>query len=232
MKKRVIAILASAVLFLGIAAASVWYYSFVSQTIYSESVSHLAEIFHQTNQSLYYVVSKNWTHLHMWSDYLGDVSDEDEVIKFVEHAQEETGFTNFYFVSREGDYLTVNGESGYLDLKDDLPDLILHGKDIIVNSVVPGSPQIMVFAVPAELSTYKGFEYEAIAVSFNNHDMVNALKISAFDGKASSYVLHSDGRVVVDNAVEKRQDIRLRCERCGKRSGGAGHNSGFKAGRI
>lgn len=207
MKKRVISVLALAAVFIVVAAASFFYYSFVSETIYSESVSHLTEIYHQSQQSLYYAVSKNFTHMHLWSDYLRDVSDEDEITDFISHAKEETGFTDFYFVSREGNYLTAEGETGYLDLKDDLPELILNGRDIVVNAVVPGQPQIMVFAAPADKNSFRGFSYEAVAVSFNNEDLVNTLKISAFDGRASSYAIHPDGRVVIDNSAEKQQDV-------------------------
>ena len=64
--------------------------------------------------------------MHMWADYLKDVSDETQVEKFIEHAKDENGFTDFYFVCREGNYRTVSGEKGYLDLKDELPELILH----------------------------------------------------------------------------------------------------------
>ena len=173
MKKRIMAVLISAVLFIGIIAACICYYSFVSQTIYSESVSHLSEIFHQAEQSLYNVVSRNFTNMHLWTDYLEDVTDEKQISDFVGHAQEETGFTSFYFISRDGAYLTVEGETGYIDLKEKLPGLILDGQDMVVNSVVPGKPQIMVFAVPAAKNSYKGFEYEAIAVSYNNFDIFN-----------------------------------------------------------
>ena len=207
MKKRLSAVIAAVILLIGIAAVSVRYYSFVSQTIYAESISHLTEIFHQANLSLNNLVGKNWSNMHLWADYLKDVSDEKEIDAFVAHAKEEAGFTDFYFISREGNYRTVSDETGYLELKNELPELILHGKDMVINSVVPGKPQIMVFVAPAVKGTYKGFEYEAIAVSFNNSDMVNALKISAFDGRSSSYVIHSDGRVVVDNATDKQQDI-------------------------
>ena len=189
MRKRLIGVIAAVLLLLGISAISFHYYGFVSQTIYSESVSHLTEIFHQTNGALYNLVDKNWGNLHLWVDYLQDVSDEKDIEAFVNHAKEETGFTSFYFISREGNYRTVNDETGYLDMKNDLSELILDGKDIVVNSVVPGKPQIMVFAVPSERGTYKGFDYEAIAVSFNNSDIVNALEVSAFDGKASSYMI-------------------------------------------
>ena len=207
MRKRLRMIFAAAIMLIGITICGKGYYRFVSQTIYSESVSHLTEIFRQSNLSLQNLVKRNWIHMHLWADYLQDVSDEGEIRDFIAHAKEETGFTEFYFISREGNYQTASGESGYLDLDDELSELILKGKDMAVNSVVPGQPQIMVFASPAYSGTFGDFPYEAIAVSFNNSDLVNALKITSFDGAASSFVIHSDGRVVVDNAADKQQDI-------------------------
>lgn len=206
MNKRVRNTCIIVILIVIIGTVSFQYYSFVSNTIYTESVSHLTEIFHQSNRSLHNLVEKNWESMHMWVDYLEDVSDEEERDNFIRYAKEESGFTDFYFVSREGNYMTVNGASGYLDLENKLPELILNGKDIVVNAVVPGQPQIMVFLTPAT-GIYKGFNYEAIAIGFNNSDMVNELKISAFNDTASSYMIHTDGRVVLDNAVNKKQDI-------------------------
>ena len=43
--------------------------------------------------------------------------------------------------------------------------------------VVPDKPEIMVFAVPTEKGSYNGFDYEAIAISYNNKDLVDSLKI-------------------------------------------------------
>ena len=207
MRKRLQIILSAAIMIIGITVFGIRYYDFVSHTIYSESVSHLTEIFHQSNLSLQNLVKRNWIHMHLWADYLKDVSDEEQIREFVAHAKEEIGVTEFYFISREGNYRTASGESGYLDLDDELSQLILQGKDLAVNSVVPGQPQIMVFASPAPSRLFGGFHYEAIAVSFNNSDLVHALKITSFEGAASSYVVHSDGRVVVDNAADKQQDV-------------------------
>lgn len=205
MRKRLGAGIAAILLLIGITVACARYNTFVSQTIYSESISHLTEIFHQANTSLSDLVKGNWSCLHLWADYIQDVSDEQEIDAFVAHAKQENGFTNFYFISREGSYRTIDNETGYLDLKEDLPELIMGGGDLVVNSVVPGKPQIMVFASPAVPGTYKGFAYEVIAVSFNNSDIVKALEISAFNGSADSYVIHSDGRVVVNNPADKKE---------------------------
>ena len=78
---------------------------------------------------------------------------------------------------------------------------------MVVNSVVPDRPEIMVFAIPAAQDTYRGFLYEAIAISFNNTDMVEALKISAFGGKASTFAVLPDGRVVVNNGSEDMSGV-------------------------
>lgn len=208
MKKRLGVIIVAFVLLMGIITASVQYNTFVSQTIYTESVSHLTEIFRQTNSSLNAQVNRNWTNLHMWAEYLQDVSDERQIQDFVAGQKTETGFTDFYFISAEsGDYMTADGKTGYLDLKGGLSEEFVQGRDIVMNSVVPGKPQLLVFATPVARGTYQGFEYDVIAMSYNNSDIVKVLKISAFDGNASSYVIHSDGRTVIDYAVHKQQEI-------------------------
>lgn len=207
MRKRLAAVLISAVLTLVLAAVGIRYYHFVSQTIYRESISHLTEIYHQANRSLFSLVGKNWHYMHMWPPYLRNMEDDGLIEEYIALAKEEVGFTDFYFVSREGSYLTINDETGYLDLKKNLPELILNDKDVVATSVVPGKSQIIVFAVPTEPGTYKGFDYEAIAISFNNSDLVETLEVSAFNGQSGSYVIRPDGRVVVDSTADEDRKI-------------------------
>ena len=207
MKKRLTALLLSLVLVAGLIWAGFAYFGFVSQTIYEESTSHLTEIFHQANQTLYNLVSVNWSRMRMWVPYLEKAESDEEVLAYVVQAREESNFTDFYFISRNGEYLTLTGNRGYLDLRDQLPNLILEKQPIVVNSVVPDQPEIMVFAIPAKQGSYRGFDYEAIAITYNNSDLVDALKISAFAGQASTFAVLPDGRVVVDNGSEDMQDI-------------------------
>ena len=207
MRKKLIAVFGTIVLCLGIVAVSVRYYAFVSQTIYTESIVHLTEIYHQANQSLHNLVSRNWSNMHLWAEYIHDIEDEEQIEYFITQAKEEVGFTDFYFISRESSYQTVAGETGYLDLKENLSNLMLNGQDVVVNSVIPGQSQMMMFFVPVVPGIYQGFDYEAIAISFNNSDLVETLKISAFDGQSSSYVIHPDGRVVVESISDQQYSI-------------------------
>ena len=143
----------------------------------------------------------------MWEPYLGTAEREEDIRAYVNQAQEESNFTDFYFISRDGEYLTLEGQRGYLDLREQLGDLILEKQPVVAYSVVPDQPEIIVFAIPASPGRYRDFDYEAIAITFNNSDLVEALRISAFDGQASTFAVLADGRVVVDNGNQELKDI-------------------------
>ena len=207
MKKRLTALLLSLVLVAGVIWAGSAYFDFVSQTIYEESTAHLTEIFHQANQQLYNLVSVNWSRMRMWAPYIEKTQSDEEIVAYVNQAREESNFTDFYFISRDGKYITLSEGRGYLDLREQLPTLILDDQPIVVNSVVPDKPEIMVFAIPTEQDSFRGFDYEAIAITYNNSDMVEALKISAFNGQASTYAVLPDGRIAVDNSSEAMDSV-------------------------
>ena len=190
------------VFFIGIVLTVFRYFEFVSKTVYEESVSHLTEVFRQSNNVLNELTNKNLTYLHMWGEYLQKTSDESEIRDYVDKAQDEAGFLYFYFLSADGNYKMLTGETGYLGLQEDLEDKIAQGEDIITNAVVPGKPQMLVFASPQSHGSYQGFEYDAIAIAYENADIVDVLDISAFDGNAKSYVVRPDGRVVIDHSFE------------------------------
>ena len=50
------------------------YFGFVSKTVYEESVSHLTEVFHQSDNMLRELTDKNLNYLHMWGENLQDIS--------------------------------------------------------------------------------------------------------------------------------------------------------------
>ena len=161
----------------------------------------MTEVFHQSNNVLSELTNKNLTYLHMWSEYLQTTSSESKIRDYVEKAQNEAGFLYFYFLSADGNYKMVTGETGYLGVQENLEDEIRQGKDIITNAVVPGKSQLLIFASPQAHGSYQGFEYDAIAIAYENSDIVSVLDISAFHGYAKSYVVHPDGRVVIDHSL-------------------------------
>ena len=180
--------------FLGIIFMIFRYFGFVSKTIYEESVSHLTEVFHQSDNMLREVTDKNLTYLHMWGENLQNISGEDEIRDYIKKAQKDAGFLEFFFLSADGDYKMATGETGYLGLQENIEEDIRQGNDVIANAAVPGKSQLLVFATPEAHGIYQGFEYDAIAIAYENSDIVDVLDISAFNGNAQSLIVHPDGR--------------------------------------
>ena len=199
-KKRILTVVAALLLSASVLIGGFVFMDFMDRTIYDESTAHLTEILHQANQTLYNKVSFNWGIMRMWAPYLESAQSDADVDSFLAQAKEEYQFTDFFFVSRDGSYIALDGERGYLDLGRTLSQLVLEQLPIVANSVVPDKPEIMVFAVPTEKGSYNGFDYEAIAISYNNKDLVDSLKISAFEGHGSTFAVLPDGRVVLDSS--------------------------------
>ena len=83
---------------LGIVLMVFRYFDFVSKTIYEESVSHLTEVFHQSDNMLRELTDKNLTYLHIWGENLQNTSSEDEIRNYIKNAQEDAGFLDFFFL--------------------------------------------------------------------------------------------------------------------------------------
>ena len=206
-RKRLSAACAILLLVLLVAGFSVRYISFVSQTIYQESTSHLEEVLHKSNNMLSEMVRKNLTYLHLYNGFLENTSDEAEIQTYIEAAQQNTGFADFYFLTYDGNYMTVTGETGYLGLQTNLDEKLALDEDVVVNTALPGKPQMLAFICPETQGIYRGFAYDAIAISYYNDAVLRLLDNSAFQGNASNYVIYPDGRVVIDNSVNRTETI-------------------------
>ena len=200
---------AAAILLLVLLAAglSVRYISFMSQTIYQESTSHLEEVLHKSNNMLQEMVRKNLTYLHLYNGFLENTSNETEIQAYIEEAQQNTGFADFYFLTYDGNYMTVTGETGYLGLQTNLDEKLSDGKDIVMNAALPGKPQMLVFVCPGTQGSYRGFAYDAVAIAYYNDEVLKLLDNSAFEGNASNYVIYPDGRVIIDDPSNRKEKI-------------------------
>lgn len=183
-------------------ASAIGYFTFVSFLVYQESSSHLKEIYTQSNKAFNDILSEKWKSLDDWLPYLEKAGSDEEMLQYISDRQEQWGFTDFYFITHDGDYITSNGKTGYISLRDQLPNLMENRKPIAVSAAFPGSPELIFFAVPAFKGEYGGFEFEAVGISYNNSDMAESLKVSAFEGCSESYVIDSTGRVIIDCSVD------------------------------
>ena len=193
------ALLALAVLLGGICYQ---YFLFMSQTVYRESTSHLSEILRKSDNMLNHLVSRNQMILHLWNDFLKNASSEEQIRSSLNEMQKETGCAALYFLASDGSCMTQDGEKSSLGSQTDLDTQLFAGEDVVVNAVLPGKPQMLVFACPEMSGTYRGFAYDAIAIAYYNDTVLSAIDNSAFEGTSHNYVVYPDGRVVLDSEAD------------------------------
>lgn len=198
-KKRCKLIIVVLVAFL-VFAAVIGYITFVSSMVYEESSSHLDEIYTQSNKVFNGIVSEKWKSINDWLPYLKEAQSDEEASRYIRDRQEQWGFTDFYFISHDGDYMTSEGKTGYLSLGHQLINLITEDRNIVATAALPGSSELILFAVPAYEGTYRGFAFEAVGISYNNSDMEESLEISSFEESSRNYVIDGKGRVIIDCA--------------------------------
>ena len=186
---------------------SAQYLSFVSKTIYAESTEHLEEVLHKSNNMLSMIVKKNISYLHLWNGFLSSDPDDASTQTYLESAQQQLGFAEFYFLSYDGNYMTPGGETGYLGLQTNLDELLSDQKDVVLNTALPGQDPMLVFICPETKGIYRGFAYDAVAISHYNNVVMKTVDDSSFGGAASSFVIYPDGQVLIENIAEGSESI-------------------------
>ena len=190
------ALLALAVLLGGICYR---YFLFMSQTVYRESTSHLSEILRKSDNMLNHLVSRNQMILHLWGGLLENASSEEQIRSSLNEMQKETDCAALYFLASDGSCMTPDGERVSLGSQVDLDTQLFAGDDVVVNTALPGKPQMLVFACPEIQGIYRGFAYDAVAIAYYNDTVLSAIDSTAFEGTSHNYVVYPDGRVVLDS---------------------------------
>ena len=183
------------------------YFSFVSQTVYQESTSHLSEILRKSDNMLNHLVGRNQMLLHLCTGFLESTTDEEQIRTSLNEMQTETSCAALYFLAADGSCMTPDGETGSLGSQVDLNEPFSNGEDIVLNAVMPGKPPMLVFICPETQGTYRGFTYTAVAIAYYNNAVLNALDNTAFGGADHSYVIYPDGRVVLDSSADSDDPV-------------------------
>lgn len=195
------------------------YVHFIQEKVHDESADHLKEIYSQVNNTFSMLVSDNWNHLSTWNTMLGDSAahspdgsvsgdDAEQAREFIDGEQAKWGFTDFYFINSQGAYATPDGERGTLNLGQQL-DQLNGGSSIVADTVPTSGTGLTVFATPVTPASFDGFEYSAIAISYNNHDMEAALDVNAFDGQSSCFVITPAGNLLFSATDQYSQSSNL-----------------------
>ena len=181
--------------------------------IFMESASHLEEIYSYLGKYISSTNNNSFDSMHLFMtqlEYTLDSGGDDQFVSDMVSAwKEDLGFKEFYFVSRNGELMSIDGKYKRFDLSSSLVDLMINGKDIMTDVSMPGSDGLTLYAIKCRKHKYRSFNYEAIAVTFSNDNILDLLSISAFDSKSDNYVINGEGRIIFNGSSFRNTENRF-----------------------
>lgn len=187
------------------------YTRYMNQQVRIESSQHLEELFTQVNVIFQDAVLRTWKYLDSWKEYIlehcGDESGRRQIEEYMERQREAWGFHDFYFLSKDGNYVTASGQDGYFDLGDGLFSLMNEKKNIVVNNTLSNGSPVFLFAVPVPEGMVDGFRFRAIAVSYSQNALVSLLRSSSSDYEADCYIVGANGAIAMSVSENEEKNI-------------------------
>lgn len=197
--KKTLAMAVAALVLLALAGIAVFNFttSNLQRMIFEAGSESLEETYRVVGDELAEVSNSRWNYLKQIGSYLDLAEAQGASTQTVQEAidLESYGASDFYLVSSSGSYSTIDGKTGYIDLGDDLFSLIDDGENIIADGSLPTRENMVFYAVPVKEATFNGFSYSAVAFGYDKSAVSKLLKISAFEGRGSAYLVHANGRV-------------------------------------
>lgn len=193
-KKRIGLIIITVILLFGMT----FYYKLVMEEIYQESCSHLLEIYNKTSNGFSMFINNNWNILDDWQSYSSKAPDEEaeaQIEPFIKKSKENWGFTEFYFLNEDREYVTPDGKTGTIITYGKLDSPDGKGDISLFVAALPGGEEQVMFETPVIEGVYRGFEYESVALSYRGRDVKDMLDIASFGGDAENYIIYADGEV-------------------------------------
>ena len=177
------------------------YSSYSKAQINLESKRHLQEICTQINDKITTITTNNWLVLHEWNDFISITSstDRNALTNFMKENQKNRLFSEFYFLSKDGYYLTLDGSKGYFNLGQSGQKLMLLGEDVVVEGSLPTGEKTLIFAVPVDEHTIDNFTYSAIGIAYTTEQLASTLNIDTYSGIGICHIAHPDGRIIINS---------------------------------
>lgn len=209
-KHIIIASAILAVLVGGASAALVGFTGVLSNDLFQASSQSIEQIYEEVAETLKNITEARWTYLSQAGDFIGvssKTNSEEETKEYIAKLKKNTGFSDFYLLDQSGNYITLDGAKGYIELGDELFSLIDDKENIVVDGSLPNRDNMFFYAVRTDDGTYGDFNYSAVAFGYDLNAISNLLSVDAFEGKSDAYLIRLNGRVGT-NVGTVKADIR------------------------
>lgn len=168
-----------------------------AQLLKNEKIEYIERTYSQASNNLLSLIQKNESLLNICSYHITNTysEDEDGLQKYIEASREEWQFIDFYFVNDNHDAITHDGTKTTIDFGYEI--INSDNSDYIISICTLSNGSIgTIFTLPIQRGFYNGFEYTAIAMSFNSSTITSALDVSTLNSNAECYVTNLSGEIL------------------------------------
>ncbi len=170
----------------------------VKDELYNTSSNNLNQVYTQVCEKFMQITNQQWKLLGMTGDFIEEADGNiDDIRQFLDEWKDQWHYTEFYFIDDDCNYMSSTGNIGYLELGSEWRSLVLDRENIVVDGSLPGSDEVMFFAIPVEPADIGGFTYNSIAVSYDTDSVNRELGVKAFAHNTSSYIVYNNGDIVL-----------------------------------
>lgn len=170
----------------------------ISNNLFEASSKNIEQIYEEVAENLKTITQSRWNYLEQAGEYMyisNVVNDKDDAKQYIANLKERCGFSDFYLLSDSGNYITLDGGSGYIELGDELFSLIDDGENIVVDGSLPERDNMFFYAVKTKAGIYEDFNYTAVSFGYDLEAISGVLAVDAFEGKSDAYLIRANGRV-------------------------------------
>lgn len=148
--------------------------------------------------------NSHFNYLRHISEYIEDTKySDEEIFKRIKGYQEDYGFTDFYFVSESGEYLSIEKYTGYIDFGKNIFDLLKPGESFIVDGSLPDKKNMVFFVRTVPEESIFGFKYCALAFGYSKADIQDEFQTESYSKSGTSFVCYQSGKVIFTLGPEK-----------------------------
>lgn len=213
MSRKVLYILLVILVVAGAFFSGYAYLNNVDTLIFKESASHLEEIYSYLAKYIGSINENYFDSMHMFLnqlEYSLSSSVDDEFVRnMILSWKKSVGFEKFYFLSHNGELMSLDGKYTRYDFSSKLIKLMIDGEDIMTDVSMPGSDGLTLYAIKSGKHRYRNFDYEAIAITFSNDKILDLLSISSFDSKSENMVVTKEGRIIFNGTSFRDKENRF-----------------------
>ena len=188
-----------------IMAILLFYFTTIRQTMYEESSGHLNEVSQQMSASIEKQSEARWNMVDMFYRYFMDVADGnwETFDAYAKTKKNDWGFESLCLVDENGIYYDKKNKVSLLSQKEIFKELLTEQKPVILDNVLFGDENRLIFLSPVEGLEINGKTYRAMGAAYHTQNLFDILQIEAFSGKACLYITHEDGVVLFRSECER-----------------------------